>query len=431
LRAPAGRPAFYDRYTAHHHLRAVAGLGVVGAIFLPNAELARRTLGASPWHIGALFLIPALAQTLVVIRNPVDPRRGWIRHPFRRLAVPVFLLLLLPLLGLLPAGPLPFILLVALCTAVQMVLVPVQNGVLASNYDAATRGGRFGVANRVQALAIAAVCLPAGWVLTRWPGAWPAIYAVAGVAGAYGYLHWSRLKRRRPPAPTSAAEAQMAPWQTLFRDRRFLAFEGCFMLYGLGFIMLLPTLPIYLVDELQVSYAEINVAKGFLFFVIMVIAGPFLGRLTDRIGVLQLNVLSFLTLALFPAALWVLDGAVGMYVGYAIFGLAMSGVFLGWSLGPIHIAGDRDPAPYLDAHLGLVGVRSLVAILGGLWLQQQLGTRAVLACVIVLEVLAALGMHLLARSTGAPPAAPVHPEADERLASRFPGDPSRSQQAAR
>ncbi len=394
---PAGTPAFYDRYTAFHHLRAMVGLGVLSGVFLLNAEFAVGTLGASPWHILALMLIPALAQTVVVIRNPADPRRGWIRHPFRRLAVPVHLLLLLPLLGPLPAEPLPFILLVAACSGVQMLLVPVQNGLLARNYAPATRGRRFGTANAVHALALVAVALPAGWLLDKWPGSWRWLYALAGVAGVYGYLHWSRLRRRRVVRAAPAVRDHASPWQALREDRLFLAFEACFMAYGLGFLMLMPVLPIYLIDELQVSYAEVSYAKGALFWIVMVLAGPFLGRLSDRIGILRLNVLAFLTLALFPAALIALDGTKGMYVGYAIFGLAMSGVFLGWSLGPIQLAGDRDPGPYLDAHLGLVGVRSIVGMTAAVWIQQRLGTHAVLYCVIVLEVVAAFGMALVAR----------------------------------
>jgi len=320
LSRAAGRSAFFDRYTAFHHLRAVAGLGVLSGVFLLNAEFAVGTLGATPWQVLALMLIPALAQTLVVIRNPVDPRRGWIRRPFRRLVIPVHLLLLLPLLGLLPAAPWPFILLVAGCSAVQMLTVPVQNAILARNYAPATRGRRFGTANAVHALALVAVALPAGWLLDAWPGSWRWLYALAGIAGVYGYFNWSRLRRRRGVRAAPAAEEHASPWEALRGDPLFLAFEGCFMAYGLGFLMLMPVLPIYLMDELEVTYAEASYAKGALFWIVMVIAGPFLGRLSDRIGILRLNVISFLTLALFPAALIALDGTVGMYVGCCLSG---------------------------------------------------------------------------------------------------------------
>lgn len=388
----------FDRYTAWHHLRAAAGLGVVGGVFLLSPEFARGTLGATRWHVLALLLVPALAQTLAVVWNPTDPRRGLVRRPFRTLAIPVHLLLLLPLLGLLPAGPTPFVILLAGCGAAQMLLVPVQNGVLARNYGVATRGRRFGMANAVQALAIVAVGVPAGWILDRWPGSWRWLYALAAVAAVYGYLHWSRLRRRRAPPAPPGLPVHASPWAALVKDRHFLAFEACFMAYGLGFLMLQPTLPLYLMDELKVTYAQAGVAKGALFWTVMVVAGPLLGRLADRIGVLRLNVVAFLTLALFPLALLVLDGEVGLYVGYVIYGLAMSAVFLCWSLGPILLARGRDPYPYLNAHLGLVGVRALVGMVAATLLQQHFGSRAVFGCVIALEIVAAVGMFFTART---------------------------------
>jgi len=375
----------------------MVGTGILSGVFLLNPEFARGTLGASAWWVTALLLVPAVAQTVAVFRNPAEERHGWFRRPFLHLAVPVHALLFLPLLGLLPEGPAPFVLLLAGCGAVQTLLVPVQNGVLARNYGVPTRGRLVGTANAVQALALVATAVPVGWLLDRRPAAWPWPYAVAGAAGIYAYLHWARLKRRRVPPPPEGLEVHASPWRALRRDRAFLAFEACFMLYGLGFLMLQPVLPLYLMDELQVTYAEASFAKGVLFWAVMVIAGPFVGRLADRIGVLRLAMVAFLVLALFPAALLVLDGTPGLYVGYAIYGLAMSAVFVSWTLGPIHLARGTDPHAYLNAHLGLVGVRALVGMVGATVIRQHLGSGTVFACVIGLEILAAAGMHIVAR----------------------------------
>ena len=93
-----------------------------------------------------------------------------------------------------------------------------------------------------------------------------------------------------------------------------------------------------------------------------------------------------------------LPGTTGLYVGFVIYGLAMSGVFLGWSLGPIQIARGRDLYPYLNAHLGLVGFRALVGMVSATLIQQHLGSRAVFLCVIALELVAAVGMLYTARA---------------------------------
>jgi MFS family permease len=135
----------------------------------------------------------------------------------------------------------------------------------------------------------------------------------------------------------------------------------------------------------------------------MVVVAPFLGRLCDRIGVLKLGALSFLTLSLFPLLLILVPGDLGLYLAFGVYGLGMSGVFLVWSLGPMHMAGSRDPLPYLNAHMGLVGFRALVGLVGGTLLQQHLGSRAVFVVVIALEIVAAVLILRLARRTPVAP----------------------------
>ncbi len=242
----------------------------------------------------------------------------------------------------------------------------------------------------------------AGWVLDEHEGAWPWLYAIAAAAAVYAYLHWSRLRRRRTPRPTEGLEHHASPFRALQRDRLFLAFEACFMAYGLGFLMLQPVLPLYLIDDLGVTYKQASFAKGVLFWVVMGLSGPFLGKVADRIGILRLCVFAFLTLALFPSPSSLLPGLIGLYVGYTIFGLAMSGVFLAWSLGPIHLARGRDTTPYLNAHLGLVGIRALVGMFAATLLQEHFGSRTVFGWVIALEVVAAAGMFVAARADARP-----------------------------
>ena len=291
LTSPAGaRPGSpVDAYTAHHHLRAVAGVGVLSGVFLLNGEFVRGTLGGSRWHVLALLLVPSLAQLVAVVRNPLDPDRGLVRTPFRAIAIPFHLLLLLPLLGLLPADPTPVVALLAGGGVIEALLGPVQNGILARNYGERTRGRRFGAATAVSALVIMAVSWPAGWILDHDPGAWRWLYAVAGLSAAWGYRNWSRAPPPPPPPAPPHLEAHASPWAALRKDRHFLAFEACFMTYGLGFLMMVPVLPLYLIDELKVTYQEVGLARGVVFWLAVMIGSLGAGRLADRIGVLRLG----------------------------------------------------------------------------------------------------------------------------------------------
>jgi Na+/melibiose symporter-like transporter len=309
-------------------------------------------------------------------------------------------LLLLPLLT--GGGWAPGLLVALLITVLvsQMLLVPIQNSIVARNYGEKRRGRRFGRAVAVQSLFIIAVSVPAGIWLDRDPTAWPWAYACGSFAAMFAYRQWGRLRRRRAAAPPTDLQQHRSAWQALRKDRTFLAFEGCFMVYGIGFLALMPVLPLYLVDELQVSYTDVGIARGAIFWSVMVLASPWVGRLGDKLGILRLGSLGFVCLALFPLTLWLLPNLVGLFLGHAIFGLAMSAVNVTWNLGPITMARGRDPVPYLNAHVAAVGIRALIGMTAATALHKAFGTAPVFLGVVGLEIVAAILMLWLAVSTG-------------------------------
>jgi MFS family permease len=390
----------YERYTAFFHLRAVAGQGALAGVLLLNEYVARKQLDASRWHILALLLIPPTAQLVAVAWNPATSPGPVARRPFRVLGIGMHALLLLPLLTGGGWTAWQFVALIATVCAAQMLLVPVQNAIIARNYGDLGRGRRFGSAVAVQSLGIVAVSVPAGLWMDHDPTAWVWVYALAAIAGMLAYRNWGRLRRRREVAPPRTLALHRSAWAAIRRDRTFLAFEGCFMVYGLGFLALQPILPLFLVDEIGVSYADVGLARGAVFWIVMVLAGPLVGRLGDRLGILRLGAAGFLALALFPLTLWLMPHRVGLFLGFGVFGLAMAAVNVAWNLGPITMARGRDPVPYLNAHLAAVGLRALVGMTAATALHQAFGTASVFAGVIGLELLAAGLMLWLAIATG-------------------------------
>ena len=389
-----------ERYTAYFHLRAVAGQGALAGVLVLNEYVLRKQLDATRWQILLLLLVPAALPLVTVVWNPASGSGPFGRRPFRTLGMGVHALLLLPLLtgGDWPAWG--FVLLLVVVLVAQMLLVPIQNTVIARNYGDVRRGRFFGRAVGVQSLFIIAVSVPVGLWLDHDPSAWPWAYAFGSLAGMFAYRQWGRLRRRRAMTPPADLEQHPSAWQALRRDRTFLAFEGCFMIYGLGFLALQPVLPIFLVDEVGVSYADVGLARGAVFWTVMVLASPMLGFLGDRIGILRLGALGFLCLGAFPVTLWLLPDRVGLFAGFAVYGLAMSAVNVVWNLGPITMARGRDPVPYLNAHLAAVGARALIGMPAGTVLQASLGTTSVFLGVAGLQVVAAISMLWLAVATG-------------------------------
>ena len=402
-----------ERYTAFFHLRAVAGQGAMAGVLMLNEYVARKELGATRWQIFALLVIPATAQLMTVVWNPATGRGPLAARPFRILGIAMHTLLFLPLLTGGGWPPWAFVALAATVLVAQMLLVPLQSAIVARNYGDERRGRRFGRAVAVQSLALVAVSVPLGLWLDHDPSAWIYGYALAAIAGMFAYHQWSRLRRRRGAPITVGLEVHTSPWSILRKDRTFLLFEACFMVYGLGFLALQPILPLFLVDEVGVSYTDVGLARGAVFWIVMILAAPWAGRIGDRLGILRLGALGFITLALFPLVLVCLPNRVGLYVGYGVFGLAMSGVNVAWNLGPITLARGRDSVPYMNAHLAAVGVRALIGMTAATALYETVGSRGIFLGVVALEIIAASMMLRTARATGRRWLAPgVGPEAD-------------------
>ena len=201
----------FERYTAFFHLRAVAGQGALAGVLILNEYVLRKQLDASRWQILVL---------MTVVWNPATSAGPLARRPFRTLGIGMHALLLLPLLT--GGGWSPGLLVVLLITVLvsQVLLVPIQNSIVARNYGEQRRGRRFGRAVAVQSLFIIAISVPAGIWLDRDPSAWPWTYAFGSLAAMFAYRQWGRLRRRRAGAPPRALQ-QHADHGRMHHARRF------------------------------------------------------------------------------------------------------------------------------------------------------------------------------------------------------------------
>ena len=243
----------FERYTAYFHLRAVAGQGALMGIFFLYDIVLRKQMHASRWEILIAMVVPAIGQLAAVVWNPATSDGPISRRPFRILGVGVHSLLLLPLLTGGDWSARAFALLVAGVWLAQMLLIPLQNGILARGYREAGRGRLFGRAVAVQSLFNVGTSVPVGLWLDHDPAAWPWAFGFAALCGVYAFRQWGRLRKRRASAPRSDLVEHGSALAVLKHDKTFLAFEGCFMVYGIGFLAMQPVLPFFLVEEVGVS----------------------------------------------------------------------------------------------------------------------------------------------------------------------------------
>jgi len=165
---------------------------------------------------------------------------------------------------------------------------------------------------------------------------------------------------------SSIVESLVKPWkqscQIMSQRPDFAIFQFGFMLGGAGLMIVAPTLPIFFVDVLNLSFTEMLSAltafKGLGFILTSHLWISFF-----RKG----NIYRFCGFVIFLAGLYpfLLIGAqysiLLLYAAYGLYGIMQSGSELGWHMsGPI-FAREGDSIPFSETNAHMVGIRGCIA----------------------------------------------------------------------
>lgn len=374
------------RYTQPTWWRSSVLEGVVLGVFILNEYVAKKTLGAGDVVLTALVVGPTAALLFSAWWSGLLDRREK-SSTFLAFGMLGRLSLLL-VAGAGSAGS--FTAVIAVATFLYGAVVPASNALLQRNFTAGERGRVLGLGIALQALTAIAVSLLVGRLYDWRPGSYRVVYPAAAVCGFLSCLSLARVRfRARPGEPPETrlftaglagalAGALRHPFagavQLLREDRGFRRYEMGFMVYGLAWMMLQPTIPVFLVEKLHVAYTDVANARGLIYFtMIAALSHPF-GRLLDRLGPLAVSRIAFTILTAFPLLLASAHGIGMAYFAFLVYGCGMAAVNLGWTTGPIHFARERDSAGYMGAHVALVGVRAIVGGPFGIWLYRASGS---------------------------------------------------------
>ena len=400
------------RYTQRGHVRAAFFDGLAQGVLALNEYVAKKTLGSADAVITALVM----AQPISLFFSAY-----WSNFLVGREKRSTFLLF--GVLGRLTLffvlavhGGVWFAVVVVSATLMAGAIIPAQNALFQANYDVMERGRVFGLATAVQSLAIIGASVLAGHLYDYRPGTYRWTYSAAAICGFISCLAYYKIRyrghrvRHGGPSPIGRHLAReirgslRSPFAgsltILKRDRGFRRYEISYMSYGLAFMMLQPVIPIFLVEQLHVDYSQASNARGLIYFGMMALFSPVLGRMLDRSDPVKMSMFAFLLLSLFPVVLAFAGSVREVYFAFCLYGGAMAAVNIGWTLGPIHFAGRSDSAAYMGAHVALVGVRGMVGGPLGILLYRLSGTpRATFFVASALLLLASWLMFTLDRSS--------------------------------
>ncbi|MDD4309378.1 MAG: MFS transporter [Candidatus Cloacimonetes bacterium] len=271
-----------------------------------------------------------------------------------------------------------YMVLLALVFSANSLLIPAQNSIYQKNICVSRRAKVFGYTISLGMIVSIAFTFVAGRLLDVQEQSFRWILVATGVCG---FISSAVLSMIRIQDPLVQTDCKPIAWYRQLHDpvrrtlallkenKQFAKFERSFSIYGMGFIMMQPIIPIYLVDKLQLSYTSNFLAKGVLSQVGLLLLSPMIGKFHDRMHPFKFISRSFALLMVFPllfvvSSLWAGESIIPViivFVAYFIFGVAMTAVNVSWNMSSIYFAGKDDASMYQSVHVTMTGIRGLIA----------------------------------------------------------------------
>lgn len=288
----------------------------------------------------------------------------------------------------------------------QVGMMPAWMELLKQNVPEKTREKVFSYTQAFGYLGGGLLPFAVGWILDKWMGSWiwmfPLVALLALTAHFWHRLILVRIQSVKRECQSTKAHPILKPWKSAFellnRRRDFAKFQVGFMLMGGGLMIIQPSLPIFFVDQLHLSYTELAVAVTLCKGIGFAFSSPIWVRLMQRVDIFHFGALIALLATLFPLFLMMAQSQLlWLYLAYLAYGLMQAGSELNWNMsGPI-FAKNEDSSPYSSVNVIAVGIRGIFIPTLGAYCLTQFGASAVIMSCGVLCLLAAIQMGVYSR----------------------------------
>lgn len=266
---------------------------------------------------------------------------------------------------------------------------PVNGQLLKHFYSDAVRGRMFSMLNIATLLgAIGSIYFVGDW-LEKEPDNFRPFFIVTAAMEFVGVLLLIALVKltgadqgRQPSAGGRGLLRVLQPVvhmrQVLKADRTFLRYEQAFMTYGAAYMLCEALLPIFATVRFDMRYEEYAYSTQLAHRSAMLLLMLPMGFLLDRLGPVRISGLAFGVLGFYPVLLLLSADLTGVATASAVWGAGLAGVMMGWTLGPVTLAGSAEKVPQYSAiHATMVGIRGVLFQGFGMLLYQLTGGFAI------------------------------------------------------
>lgn len=199
--------------------------------------------------------------------------------------------------------------------------------------------------------------------------------------------------------------------RVFFSDRRFIAYQFGFALAGFANHMALVFVTVVLKERVipdwnsQSSFALVGFVTAVLPSLLMTVSAPLWGRYLDTINPMSARGL-FNTIQVCAYAMHGY-GAMTLQiwpfiVGTSLHAIGNGGGTINWLTGSLYFARPEHVSLYNSIHVGLTGIRGMIAPVVGLIIYREYGSTEIFAVATVLSIMGAVAMFLQGRSDPGP-----------------------------
>lgn len=368
-------------FTLHLISQIFSGIAI-GVVLLQDVIL-KKTLGGTDFQVMILALLVSSSFLFSIYGSELVNRSRSRAKTILLIGITAkSFLIILPLFE----NPVYYIACIAVGAYLDALLLSIWNIVFKHNYSEKNRSRLYSYATSFQTVFVLIVTTVSGYLLDMNSSVYKILFPAAGVFGILVYWSLARMinlsmddysgknkKQKTYYSLRLIKDIAILPLRNtarIFRENKpFLRFEAYFFLYGMAFMVLSPVIPVFLVDNLKLSYSPISFAKGLIFHSALIIFTPLMGRYHGTGNPAKFCGYVFSILALFPLVLvsakhfvsmgLITDTDIVVYISFFIFGFAMSGVTIAWALSSIFYAPKNEVSNYQAVHITLTGVRGI------------------------------------------------------------------------
>lgn len=260
----------------------------------------------------------------------------------------------------------------------QMGMMPAWTELLNQNLKPPARDKLFSYAQSFGYLGGGLLSFAIGWMLDQWFLAWVWIFPLAAILGLSA-IFWQRkilTLQQKHEVIKDPSHSLIQPWKNswelLKRRKDFAKFQIGFMWSGAGLMIIQPTLPVFFVDTLHLSYTAMGLAIMLCKGVGFALSTPFWVSSIQRINFFSFCAFTAVLGILFTALIVAAETSiVWLYLAYLVYGFMQSGNELSWNMsGPI-FAKKEDSSPYSTVNVIAIGLRGVfIPSLGAFWVAQ-------------------------------------------------------------